>query len=115
MAVYKLYLEEVPSAVIRACRRPPMKTQGFFWVTMKYSSGKTQRAWMSSPTMTVTVYIPSWPPITAKSSISRIFPAIKNIIPTGAYLLSKHRSQVLRAGIHILTPVLANTTRRKSH
>ena len=42
--------------------------------------------------MTVSVYIPSWPPITARSSISRILPAIKNMIPTGAYLQQKHKA-----------------------
>lgn len=39
--------------------------------------------------MTETVYIPNWPPTSARSFISTIFPAIRNIIPTGAYLSSK--------------------------
>lgn len=43
-------------------------------------------AWMSSPQMTVTVYIPSCPPMAVISSISTILPAIRNKIPIGAYL-----------------------------
>lgn len=41
---------------------------------------------MSRPQMTVTVYIPSWPPMDVTSSISTILPAIRNRIPIGAYL-----------------------------
>ncbi|TNN80639.1 hypothetical protein EYF80_009147 [Liparis tanakae] len=37
--------------------------------------------------MTVTVYIPSWPPMAVMSSISTILPAIRNRIPIGAYLM----------------------------
>lgn len=36
--------------------------------------------------ITVIVYMPSWPPICVRSSISTIFPAIRNRIPIGAYL-----------------------------
>lgn len=36
--------------------------------------------------MTETVYIPSWPPTSARFFISTIFPAIRNRMPTGAYL-----------------------------
>lgn len=43
-------------------------------------------AWTSRPQITVTVYIPSWPPIAEMSSISTILPAIRNKIPMGAYL-----------------------------
>ncbi len=39
-----------------------------------------------SPMMTVMVYMPNWPPISVISSISTIFPAIRNIMPIGAYL-----------------------------
>lgn len=42
--------------------------------------------WISKPMMTVMVYMPSWPPICVRSSISTIFPAIRKRIPTGAYL-----------------------------
>lgn len=41
---------------------------------------------MRRPTMTDTVYIPSWPPTSARFFISTIFPAIRKRIPTGAYL-----------------------------
>lgn len=40
--------------------------------------------------MTVIVYIPSWPPMDVMSSISTILPAIRNRIPTGAYLRIVH-------------------------
>ncbi len=39
-----------------------------------------------SPMMTVMVYMANWPPISDMSSISTIFPAIRNIMPIGAYL-----------------------------
>lgn len=80
------YLEDVPRAVMSACKIPPMKTKGFFLVTRKYSVGRTMMAWMSSPQITVIVYIPSWPPMDVMSSISTILPAIRNRIPIGAYL-----------------------------
>lgn len=43
--------------------------------------------------ITVTVYMASWPPITPISSISTIFPAIKNKIPSGAYLEKKEKKE----------------------
>lgn len=79
----------MPRAVIRACRRPAIKVKGFFLVTTKKSRGRTNRPWMSSPTMTDTVYIPNCPPTRARSFISTIFPAIRKRIPTGAYLLNR--------------------------
>lgn len=48
-------------------------------------------AWMSSPQITVTVYIPNWPPMTEMSSISVILPAIRNKMPIGAYLRINER------------------------
>lgn len=83
------YLDEVPRAVMRACSSPPIKVKGFFLVTTKKSRGRTNRPWMSSPTMTDTVYIPNCPPTWARSFISTIFPAIRKRIPTGAYLLNR--------------------------
>lgn len=80
------YLDDVPKAVMSACRRPVMKMKGFFRVMTKYSVGKIMMPWIMSPMITVTVYIPNCPPICVMSSISTIFPAIKNRIPTGAYL-----------------------------
>lgn len=41
--------------------------------------------------MTDTVYIPSWPPTSARFFISTIFPAIRNRMPTGAYLRQENR------------------------
>lgn len=82
-------LEDVPRAVTSACSSPPMNTKGFFLVMMKYKVGRTTVAWMSSPLMTVTVYIASWLPIEEMSSISTIFPAIRNKMPRGAYLKIK--------------------------
>lgn len=41
---------------------------------------------MTRPTITETVYIPSWLPISARSFISKIFPVIRNKMPTGVYL-----------------------------
>lgn len=38
------YLEDVPRAVMSACKIPPMKTKGFFLVTRKYSVGRTMMA-----------------------------------------------------------------------
>ncbi len=91
----RLYLDEVPRAVIRACSSPAMKVKGFFLVTTKKSSGRTNRPWMRSPAMTETVYIPNCPPTWARSFISTIFPAIRKRIPTGAYLLRRDILQQL--------------------
>lgn len=53
---------------------------------MEKSSGRTTRAWMTRPTITERVYIPNWLPISARSLISKIFPVIRNRMPTGVYL-----------------------------
>lgn len=41
---------------------------------------------MTRPTITERVYIPNWLPISARSLISKIFPVIRNRMPTGVYL-----------------------------
>lgn len=80
------HLEEVPRAVTRACRSPAMKIKGFCRVMTKYRVGRIRTPWINKPMITVMVYMPSWPPICVRSSISTIFPAIRNRIPIGAYL-----------------------------
>lgn len=82
----EIYLDDVPSAVIRACSKPVIKMKGFFRVMTKKRVGRITMPWISRPMMTVTVYMPSCPPISVMSSISTILPAIKKRIPIGAYL-----------------------------
>lgn len=68
---------------------------------------------MSKPMMTVTVYMASCPPITPISSISTIFPAIKNRIPSGAYLQTNHTVNIIygyptrSVGVYILVVLFA--------
>lgn len=45
--------------------------------------------------ITVITYMPSWPPICVRSSISTIFPAIRNRIPIGAYLTEEEEQWVI--------------------
>lgn len=45
--------------------------------------------------ITVMTYMPSWPPICVRSSISTIFPAIRNRIPIGAYLTEEEEHWVI--------------------
>lgn len=45
--------------------------------------------------ITVMVYMPNWPPISVRSSISTIFPAIRNRIPIGAYLRGGEEQRVI--------------------
>lgn len=45
--------------------------------------------------ITVMTYMPSWPPICVRSSISTIFPAIRNRIPIGAYLTEEEEQWVI--------------------
>jgi len=71
---------------MRACSRPAMKIKGFCLVITKYSMGRMMVAWIVRPMITVMVYMPSCPPICVRSSISTIFPAIRNRMPMGAYL-----------------------------
>lgn len=85
-AALEIYLDDVPRAVIRACNMPVMKMKGFFRVMTKKSVGRIIHPWIRRPMMTVTVYMPSCPPISVMSSISTILPAIKKRIPMGAYL-----------------------------
>lgn len=84
--IFELYLDDVPRAVIRACNKPVMKMKGFFRVMTKKRVGRITMPWIIRPMMTVTVYMPSCPPISVMSSISTILPAIKKRIPMGAYL-----------------------------
>lgn len=58
--------------------------------------------WISKPMITVMVYIPSWPPICVRSSISTIFPAIKNKIPIGAYLKKEEELWVMENIVNVL-------------
>lgn len=52
-------------------------------------------AWIIKPMITVMTYMPSWPPICVRSSISTIFPAIRNRIPIGAYLTEEEEHWVI--------------------
>lgn len=81
-----IYLDDVPKAVIRACNKPVMKMKGFFRVMTKKRVGRITMPWIRRPMMTVTVYMPSCPPISVMSFISTILPAIKKRMPIGAYL-----------------------------
>ena len=86
MVALMTHLEDVPRAVTRACRIPAMNIKGFCRVMTKYRVGRITTPWISKPMITVMVYMPSWPPICVRSSISTIFPAIRNRMPMGAYL-----------------------------
>lgn len=55
----RTYLEDVPSAVTRACTSPPMNIKGFCRVMAKYRVGRMITPWINKPMMTVMVYIPS--------------------------------------------------------
>lgn len=90
------HLEEVPRAVTRACRSPAMKIKGFCRVMTKYRVGRIRTPWISKPMITVMVYMPNWPPICVRSSISTIFPAIRNRIPIGAYLGGGEEQRVIK-------------------
>ncbi len=48
-----------------------------------------QLRWMIRPTMTVTMYIPSWAKINSGLSMSRILAQIRLMIPMGEYLKEK--------------------------
>lgn len=50
------------------------------------SSGRSTSPWMASPDTTVMAYSPSFWLVTDGSSISRIFPAMRNTMPKGKYL-----------------------------
>lgn len=80
------YLEDVAKAISKACSIPLMKAKGFFLVMSIKSRGKRKSPWMTSPDTTVMAYSPSFCPITEGSSISRIFPAMRNTMPKGKYL-----------------------------
>lgn len=80
------YLDDVAKAISKACSIPWMKAKGFFLVMSTKSRGKRMIPWKASPDTTVMTYSPSFCPITDGSSISRIFPAMRNTIPKGKYL-----------------------------
>lgn len=80
------YLEDVAKAISKACSIPWMKAKGFFLVMRAKSRGKRMIPWKASPDTTVMTYSPSFCPITDGSSISKIFPAMRNTMPKGKYL-----------------------------
>lgn len=63
--------------------------KGFFLVAAKYTSERVMKAWMKRPMMTVSMYSPRRCIISPGSSMSRIFPQTRNMIPTGEYLQNK--------------------------
>lgn len=83
------YLEAVPRAVIHAWKMPARNEKGLFLVITKYSNGKKIPPWMTRPTITVTMYIPSCLATTSKSLIAMIFPQIRQAMPKGEYLENK--------------------------
>ena len=83
------YLEAVPMAVIHAGSSPLKNFAGLRRVMIQNISDNVMQAWMSSPVMTVTMYMPSCSAVVAKFSRLRILPAIRHIIPKGEYLQRK--------------------------
>lgn len=77
------YLEAVPNAVANACPIFATYFTGDFLVIKKNKAGKTRKPCMHNPNSTVIKYIPNWPMITWKLSISSIFEDTKNNTPTG--------------------------------
>ena len=80
------HLEAVPMAVIQAGSRPLKYLAGLRLVMMKNMSESVMQAWMSSPVITVTMYMPSCSAVLARFSRLRILPAIRHMIPKGEYL-----------------------------
>ncbi|KAG7255015.1 hypothetical protein CRUP_014835 [Coryphaenoides rupestris] len=54
------------------------------------TTSRKMAPWMSSPTMTVTMYIPSCLATTSRSSMEMILPQIRQAIPKGEYLDGEH-------------------------
>lgn len=85
------HLEAVPRAVIQAWKMPRKKVKGFFLTITKYMLGRKMAPWMMSPTITVTMYMPSCLPTTSRSLMEMILPQMRQAIPKGEYLFRGKR------------------------
>lgn len=56
-------------------------------------AGRINPPWITRPTMTVTMYIPSCLATTSRSPMAAIFPAMSEAMPTGEYLNTGAESQ----------------------
>ena len=79
-------LDAVASPVIQAWKMPWKNLSGLRRVMMKKLSESVTQAWKRSPTITVSMYMPSDMAVLPRSSMLRILPAIRHIRPNGAYL-----------------------------
>lgn len=79
-------LEAVAIAVIQACAIPLKKTAGFCPVNRQKIAGRVIRACIDRPATTVTMYNPNILAVSARLTIDIILPAMRHIIPKGAYL-----------------------------
>lgn len=70
----------------------------------KNIAGRIKPPWISRPTMTVTMYIPSCLATTSRSPMAAIFPAIRDAMPIGEYLNSQEwlKWSWLRLTLHFL-------------
>lgn len=61
--------------------------------------GKVTKLWMTRPRITVTVYNPSWRPISPMFVTCKICPPTKKMIPTGVYLREEEGQKLRRVRI----------------
>lgn len=77
------HLDPVPNAVANTCPIFEMERYGSRLTTRKKSIGIVTSPWTNRPTITVMKYIPNWPIISVKLTISNTFDRTKKNTPNG--------------------------------